>query len=65
MKKTAWKFLLLAGLMLSPLCSALCPLSTVFAQQRRPVDAQHPLWLIHVDVWYKADPQKIIELIPN
>lgn len=65
MKKTAWKFLLLAGLMLSPLCSALRPLSTVFAQQRRPVDAQHPLWLIHVDVWYKADPQKIIDLIPN
>ncbi len=35
------------------------------AQQRRPVDSQHPLWLIHVDVWYKADPQKIIDLIPE
>ena len=21
------------------------------AQQRRPIDAQHPLWLIHIDVW--------------
>lgn len=38
----------------------------MFAQQpqRRPVDSQHPMWLIHVDVWNKADPQKIIDLIP-
>lgn len=35
------------------------------AQQRRPIDSQHPLWFIHVDVWYKADPQKIINLIPD
>ena len=35
------------------------------AQQRRPVDAQHPLWLVHVDVWNVADPQKIIDLIPD
>ena len=35
------------------------------AQQRRPIDSQHPLWFIHVDVWYKADPQKIIDLIPD
>ncbi|MCR4602519.1 MAG: glycosyl hydrolase family 98 [Prevotella sp.] len=39
--------------------------STLMAQQRRPIDNQHPLWLIHVDVWYKADPQKIIDLIPE
>jgi len=37
----------------------------VFAQQRRPIDSQHPLWLIHIDVWNSADPQKIIDLIPN
>ncbi len=37
----------------------------VSAQQRRPIDSQHPLWFIHVDVWYKADPQKIIDLIPE
>ncbi|MCR5456057.1 MAG: glycosyl hydrolase family 98 [Bacteroidales bacterium] len=37
----------------------------LFAQQRRPIDNEHPLWLIHVDVWYKADPQKIIDLIPD
>ena len=34
------------------------------AQERRPIDAQHPLWMIHVDVWNSADPQKIIDLIP-
>ena len=35
------------------------------AQQRRPIDNENPLWLIHVDVWNKADPQKIIDLIPD
>ena len=35
------------------------------AQSRRPIDSKHPLWLIHVDVWNKADPQKIINLIPD
>ncbi|MBR5655204.1 MAG: glycosyl hydrolase family 98 [Prevotella sp.] len=38
---------------------------SVSAQQRRPVDSRHPLWLVHVDVWNKADPQKIIDLIPD
>lgn len=37
----------------------------VSAQERRPIDNQHPMWLIHVDVWNKADPQKIIDLIPD
>ena len=37
----------------------------VSAQERRPIDSQHPMWFIHVDVWYKADPQKIIALIPS
>jgi len=35
------------------------------AQERRPIDNQHPLWLVHVDVWNTADPQKIIDLIPE
>lgn len=35
------------------------------AQERRPVDSKHPMWLVHVDVWNKADPQKIIDLIPS
>ena len=35
------------------------------AQQRRPIDSQHPLWMVHIDVWNSADPQKIIDLIPD
>lgn len=35
------------------------------AQERRPIDSRHPLWLVHVDVWNKADPQKIIDLVPD
>ncbi len=35
------------------------------AQERRPIDSQHPLWMIHIDVWNSADPQKIIDLIPD
>lgn len=38
---------------------------TASAQARRPIDSQHPLWLVHVDVWNNADPQKIINLIPE
>lgn len=38
--------------------------TTANAQQRRPVDNEHPMWLVHVDVWNQADPQKIIDLIP-
>ena len=40
-------------------------LQTAWGQQRRPVDNQHPLWLVHIDVWNTADPQKIINLIPD
>ena len=35
------------------------------AQQRRPIDNEHPLWLVHIDVWFNADPQKVIDLIPE
>ena len=35
------------------------------AQQRRPIDSRHPLWLVHIDIWNQADPQKIIDLIPG
>lgn len=40
-------------------------INNLCAQQRRPIDNQHPLWMIHVDVWNAADPQKIIDLIPE
>ncbi len=35
------------------------------AQERRPIDSRHPLWMVHIDVWNSADPQKIIDLIPE
>ena len=42
-------------------------MQSIFAQiqQRRPIDNEHPLWLVHIDVWYTADPQKIIDLVPD
>lgn len=42
-----------------------CMAFSLSAQQRRPIDSRHPLWLLHVDVWNAADPQKIIDLIPE
>ena len=54
------KFLLSVSLLMLLLAS-----NSVMAQQRRPIDNQHPLWLIHIDVWNSADPQKIIDLIPD
>ena len=56
MKKNIVPFLLMALILLSA--------QIVSAQERRPIDSKHPLWLVHVDVWNKADPQKIIDLIP-
>lgn len=54
------RFLLSLLLLLTVLCGA-----SAQTQQRRPIDNEHPLWLIHIDVWNKADPQKIIDLIPE
>lgn len=34
------------------------------AAVRRPISPQQPMWLIHIDTWNYADPQKIIDLIP-
>ncbi len=58
-KKSILALRFLISLMLLLACQS------IMAQQRRPIDNEHPLWLIHVDVWYKADPQKIIDLIPE
>lgn len=44
---------------------AICGTVAAQAQARRPIDSKHPLWFVHVDVWNKADPQKIIDLIPD
>lgn len=32
---------------------------------RRPISPACPALLVHIDVWTKADPQKIIDLIPD
>jgi hypothetical protein len=31
---------------------------------RRPISPSSPMWLIHIDTWNNADPQKVIDLIP-
>lgn len=54
MKKVKLLFLMLLLLVLN-----------VNAQERRPIDNRHPMWMIHIDVWNNADPQKIIDLIPS
>ena len=43
----------------------LVAVQAVKAQERRPIDSQHPLWMIHIDVWNSADPQKIIDMVPK
>lgn len=43
-------------------CSALAQTNTPL---RRPVSPHQPMWLIHIDTWNYADPQKIIDLIPK
>ena len=32
---------------------------------RRPVDVDHPMFLVHIDTWNHPDPEKIISLIPS
>lgn len=41
--------------------------SPLFAQAslRRPVSSSQPMLMIHADVWNSADPQKIIDLVPE
>ncbi len=35
------------------------------APLRRPISASQPAWFVHIDNWNDADPQKIIDLIPE
>ncbi|MEY4242460.1 MAG: hypothetical protein RLZZ245_45, partial [Verrucomicrobiota bacterium] len=49
----------------SILAFVMCLLPSVDAAPlRRPISPQQPMWLIHIDTWNYADPQKIIDLIP-
>lgn len=46
-------------------CTLLLTLVLNATELRRPVDANHPMWLIHIDTWNYPDPQRIIDLIPE
>jgi hypothetical protein len=35
------------------------------AQLRRPISPEQPMWIIHVDTWNTADPERIIEMVPE
>lgn len=41
------------------------PNQPVKGHLRRPIDVHNPAWLVHIDSWNYADPQKIISLIPE
>ncbi|MDD2257164.1 MAG: glycoside hydrolase family 98 domain-containing protein, partial [Bacteroidales bacterium] len=32
---------------------------------RRPTSTTSPMWIIHIDTWNWADPEKIIDLVPE
>jgi len=36
----------------------------ISAPFRRSISPSQPMWLVHIDTWNYADPQKIIDLIP-
>ena len=40
-------------------------LTDISATLRRPISPEQPAWLIHIDVWNYADPQKIIDMVPE
>lgn len=43
----------------------LLPLKTYASEMRRPLSPHQPMYLFHIDVWNNADPQKVIELVPE
>ncbi len=44
------------------ICSAV---ALADAPLRRPINVNQPAWFVHIDNWNDADPQKIIDLIPE
>lgn len=34
------------------------------APMRRPISPEQPMFIVHIDTWNTADPQKIIDLVP-
>lgn len=45
--------------------SALSIRQAVAAQLRRPISPSQPMWIIHIDTWNTADPERIIEMVPE
>jgi len=43
----------------------LLPQKSFAAEMRRPLSPQQPMYIFHIDVWNNADPQKIIDLVPE
>ncbi|MBO4451021.1 MAG: glycosyl hydrolase family 98 [Bacteroidaceae bacterium] len=37
----------------------------VAAPLRRPISTHQPMWILHIDTWNHADPQKIIDMVPE
>ena len=35
------------------------------SNMRRPINNRMPAWIVHIDTWNYADPEKIIELVPE
>lgn len=65
--ETVVKFLLrgeLPSITLERITSATDPIMPT-GTLRRPIDKEHPAWLVHIDVWNNPDPQAIIDLIPD
>ncbi|MBV4358747.1 glycoside hydrolase family 98 domain-containing protein [Pinibacter aurantiacus] len=46
------------------LCVLMLQLAANAQSLRRPISPSSPMWLIHIDSWNYADPQKIIDLVP-
>ena len=47
------------------LSMTLSPLKAFSAGMRRPLSPQQPMYIFHIDVWNNADPQKVIDLVPE
>lgn len=41
------------------------PQEPITGHLRRIISPDRPMWLVHIDTWNYADPQKIIDLIPT
>ena len=61
--KTTLKFVFIVSVFSLLYCTEI--VAQKGAPMRRPISTAQPMWLIHVDTWNTADPQKIIDLIPK